>query len=213
VDALAAARLPLVGRTLALSSMVWLIWGVMGAFLAGFAAHAYPGQSWVIGALWTTDGVSYMVGAFGSGLLILRLGGAARAVAASLAGGTLAVAGFAFVTVHPAWTLATYFLYMGLLGVLNSGVINLLYGFGRDRHGPVLFLSSAIGRMGTFAGGVIGGVVLEQAGFTGWSVVLTAGSLAAFVPLATLLRAQRASERLLPALSAEEAPAGSRRPA
>ena len=203
-DALAAARLPLVGRTLVFSALVWLIWGVLGSFLAGFAEHAYPGQTWVIGALWTTDGISYMVGAFGSGFLILKLGGAARAVAVSMVVGTIAVAAFGFMTFHPAWSLGFYFIYMGLLGVLNSGVINLLYGFSRDRQGPVLFLSSAIGRLGTFAGGVIGGVVLQQAGFTGWAILLVLGSLAAFIPLATLLRARARPAELPALLPAEE---------
>lgn len=203
-DALSAARLPLVGRTLVLSSMAWLIWGVMGSFLAGFAEHAYPSRTWVIGALWTTDGISYMVGAFGSGLLILRLGGAARAVAVALGGGTLAVGVFGFLTVHPSISLLAYFIYMGSLGVLNSGIINLLFGFSQNRQGPVLFLSSAIGRIGTFAGGVIGGVVLQQAGFDGWAVLLLVGSVAAWVPLATLLRALRKPARQTAPAPADE---------
>lgn len=203
-DAVAAARMPLVGRTLVLSSLVWLIWGVLGSFLAGYAEHAYPGQGWVIGALWTTDGISYMVGAFGSGLLIIWLGGAVRAVAVALVAGTAAVAGFGFLAIHPAFSLGMYFIYMGLLGVLNSGVVHLLYRFGRDRQGPVLFLSSAIGRAGTFAGGVLGGIVLELAGFTGWAVLLVAGSTITLAPLAALVHAERRTVRRLTGQPAED---------
>jgi predicted MFS family arabinose efflux permease len=197
-DAIAAARLPLVGRTLALSASVWLIWGILGSFLAGFAEHAYPGQTWVIGALWTTDGISYMVGAFGSGILILRLGGASRAVALALTGAMAALLLFVFATVHPFWSLAMYFIWMGLLGVLNSGIINLLYGFGRDRQAPVLFLSSAIGRVGTFAGGLIGGIALQLSGWGGWQALLLVAALVTFVPLATLVRAGAAPAVALP---------------
>lgn len=47
-DALAAARLPVVGPTLLTGLCVWLLWGELGAFLAGYVKHAYAdGARWI----------------------------------------------------------------------------------------------------------------------------------------------------------------------
>jgi MFS family permease len=68
----------------------------------------------------------------------------------------------------------------------------------------VLFLNSAIGRVGTFAGGVIGGVGLQLAGWGGWAVLLTLGSLAALLALAALLRALPRPAPLTPTRAVDE---------
>jgi predicted MFS family arabinose efflux permease len=189
-DALSAARLPVVGPTLLAGLGVWLLWGALGAFLAGYVKHAYADGAHWIGAFWAADGVAFGLCSFGGGPLIARLGRPAHALTVALLGMLVSMVIFVWLTPTPLVSLACFFLWVGLLGLASNALLNLLYTHSVERAGSVLFLDAAIGKLGSFSGGLLGGLALYLVhDFVGWSALLTAFSLMSLAPALLVRRA------------------------
>ncbi|MGH9176658.1 MAG: MFS transporter, partial [Vicinamibacterales bacterium] len=189
-QALAAARLPGIGTTLATSALTLLVWGVLSAFLAGAFVDRYPGREGWIGALWFTDGFAWLIGCSLGGLLVARVAATERVLAGSLAAMTLAMAAFAWLAAGPLVTLVSFGVWALLFGVASNAVLTL-YTRHAGAHGPaVLFLDSAIQKVAMFLGGVSGGIAIDlSGGYAAWSALAVAASSLALLPLALRMRA------------------------
>jgi predicted MFS family arabinose efflux permease len=187
--AVVAARAPVVLPALATSFLIWASWGVLGAFLAGYYVHRYPSREGWIALLWTVDGLAFLLGAFGSGILLARIADPLRAVAGAVVGMLLSVTCFAWLAVNPILSLAFFGVWAALIGVSSNALV-VLY----DRHaGPrtpaLLFLDAALGKLAMVVGGLSGGLALELApGYTGWSALLVVGGLFALLSTLSLIR-------------------------
>lgn len=194
--AFGAARQRIVGPTIVLSVSVWLTWGVLGAFLAGYFDARHPGADGWIAALWMADGVAFLVGACLGGQLVARLGNPARVLTLTLAAMALALASFAALPAGPLATLLSFGVWVALLALCTNAVLALYQLHAGERVGAVLFLDSALGKLGQVAGGLLGGVAIELAGgeYLLWSALLVGAGLASFLPLAAVLRHLRAQQ-------------------
>jgi predicted MFS family arabinose efflux permease len=192
-EAIAAARHPVIVPALVTSFLIWASWGVLSTFLAGYFLHRYPGHEHWIALIWTVDGLAFLLGALGSGIVLTRIGGPVRAVVVAITGMLFSVASFAWLAINPLFSLACFFVWSALIGVSANALIALY-----DRHvGPrtpsILFLDSALGKLAMVAGGLSGGLTVELVpGYSGWSMLLLIVGMMALLPVIALTRAAAA---------------------
>jgi predicted MFS family arabinose efflux permease len=183
-DATGAAGSPLVRLTLASSALSWAVWGVIGAFLAGFFLDRHPGSDAWIARIWFADGLAFLAGAFGSGFLLARAGSPLRLLGAVIPAQAAALALFVWLPAGPLPALLAFAAWAALLGISSNAVIALYDG---PNTGALLFLDASLTRLGMVAGGIAGGVAIELgAGYGVWSA-LVVGTAVAAVGMAGML--------------------------
>lgn len=127
--------------------------------------------------------MAYMLLSFVAGPIIARLGRPTRVLAGALLGMAVSLSAFVWLTPAPLASLALFFVWIGLLGLAANALLNLLYTHAGARAGSVLFLDAAISKVGSFSGGLLGGLALALApSFAVWSALLTASALLALAP-------------------------------
>jgi DHA1 family purine ribonucleoside efflux pump-like MFS transporter len=185
--ALSAARLPTIGPTLLTSALMWSSWGMLGSFLAGFFADRHSGGDGWISVLWAADGLAFLLGSFGGGILIARAGNITRVLGWTLAGTALSLALFIWHPGGPFVTVALFAIWVALLATAANAMVALYQQRGGESAASILFLDSAIGKLGQVTGALLGGLAIEVGGgygVCGGLVVLI--SLTAMTPLVGL---------------------------
>lgn len=191
-----AVLLPIVRHALVLRFLTWGVVYVTVVFLAANLGAEYPGQSAWIGPLYAAGSAGFATGAVASGFIIVRIGGPARGTPFVGLLFPLLMAVYAWLTPFPLVTTVVFGVFMFIVGLYTALIVSYLQSYGGERQSSIMFAYGAITGASNILATLIGGLLIDASGFSGFQVFLTLGAALSLAPLTLLLLSVRRDTRV-----------------